>query len=81
MAQAIEGGAAPRDVAMKTLNEHWNIVFNGNGYSAEWPIEAAKRGIPNHASCVDAIAVLGAPKNVALFADLKDENSFSVMTP
>jgi len=66
----IEAGKSARDVAMATLNEHWDIIFNGNGYSAEWPIEAARRGIPNHASCVDAIGALGAPKAVSLFEDL-----------
>jgi glutamine synthetase len=24
-----------------------SVIFTGNGYSAEWPIEAAKRGLPN----------------------------------
>ncbi len=23
------------------------MIFTGNGYSAEWPVEASKRGLPN----------------------------------
>jgi len=80
LSKQIETGTPARDVAIKTLNEHWAIVFNGNGYSPEWPIEAAKRGIPNHASCVDAITVLGSPKNVGLFESLKDEEGTPVMS-
>lgn len=30
----------PREVAREALNKHWRIIFNGNGYSEEWPIEA-----------------------------------------
>jgi len=29
--------------------------MNGDGYSPEWPIEAAKRGLPNHVSTVEAL--------------------------
>jgi len=80
MSAKIEGGAKPADVAKASLNEHWNIIFNGNGYGADWPAEAAKRGIPNLASCVDAIGALGQPKAVALFANLKDSAGISVMS-
>ena len=27
--------------------ENKHVIFTGNGYSAEWPIEANKRGLPN----------------------------------
>ena len=39
----------------KTFEEHKAIIFNGNGYSPEWLVEAAKRGLPNLTSTVDAI--------------------------
>ena len=29
----------------RELAAHKRILFNGNGYSAEWPIEAEKRGL------------------------------------
>ena len=80
MSAKIEAGKAPAEVAKATLNEHWQIIFNGNGYGADWPVDAAKRGIPNHSSCVDAIAVLGSEKSVGLFESLKDGKGVSVMT-
>lgn len=38
------------------FREHMPIVFNGNGYSPSWPIEAEKRGLPNYANSVDSLA-------------------------
>jgi len=81
MSAAIEAGKSAKEVAQGLLNEHWDVIFNGNGYGADWPTEAAKRGLPNHASSVDAIACLGSEKNVALFAGLTDPASgVSVMS-
>ena len=37
------------------FTEHAPIVFNGNGYTAEWPEEAARRGLPNYANTVEAL--------------------------
>ncbi len=52
-----------------TLREHGRIVFNGNGYSAEWEAEAARRGLSNLRDSVSAYAVLSEEKNIRLFAD------------
>ena len=30
----------------KTLNEHRRVIFNGNGYSEAWEVEAERRGLP-----------------------------------
>jgi len=68
---AIEGGAKPADVAAAALDEHWKVIFNGDGYSAEWPVEAGKRGIWRIDSGVEAMAVLGEPRNTELFESLK----------
>ena len=46
---------AVEEYTAKLMKEHQRIVFNGNGYSAEWPVEAEKRGLPNCKSIVDAI--------------------------
>lgn len=40
------------------------IVFNGNGYSKEWVEEAAKRGLPNIPSTVEAAKALLDEKNI-----------------
>ena len=43
-------------------------TFDGNGYSEEWEIEAARRGLSNLKTTPEAIRVFTAKKNVALFA-------------
>ena len=49
------------------ITEHGNIIFNGNGYSDEWQEEAAKRGLPNLKTAVDALPVLGSAPVVEMF--------------
>lgn len=63
----IEAGAKVRDIARKAYHDNWKVVFNGNGYSPEWPAEAEKRGIWRIDSGVEAMQRLSAPENVALF--------------
>lgn len=43
----IEAGMPLRDAVATTFRECRQVIFTGNGYSAEWPIEAAQRGLPN----------------------------------
>jgi glutamine synthetase len=50
------------------LAEHGSIVFNGNGYSEAWHKEAAKRGLPNLPSCVEALPLLGSKEATELFS-------------
>lgn len=49
------------------LEEHGSILFNGNGYSAEWHEEAEKRGLPNLRTTVDALPAFGTEEAIALF--------------
>ncbi|MBW8016006.1 MAG: glutamine synthetase type III [Planctomycetes bacterium] len=51
----------------KYVKEHHRILFNGDNYAAEWPIEAAKRGLPNLKSTVDSILSINDKENVAVF--------------
>ncbi|MGN0169159.1 MAG: glutamine synthetase III [Lachnospiraceae bacterium] len=46
---------------------HSRIVFNGNGYTKEWEAEAAKRGLPNYPSMVDAIDCLKEEQTIDMF--------------
>lgn len=55
---------------MDALNDHWKVIFNGNGYSADWPEEAVKRGVWRIDSNVDSIIRLKDPKNIQLFESL-----------
>lgn len=72
-AEAVEGApdfeAAAREQVSMTLKEHQRIIFNGNGYSEEWPKEAARRGLLNLESAVDALPSIIAEKNVALYEE------------
>lgn len=55
------------DLIKKYATEHQRIIFNGNGYSDEWVEEAAKRGLPNLKSMVDAIPALVTDKAIDMF--------------
>ena len=56
------------DLIKRTIKENQNIIFNGNGYSEEWPVEAEKRGLLNLKSTPEAIPTFVSPKNVELFS-------------
>jgi len=58
---------AVHDLIKEYAYEHQRIVFNGNGYSQEWVEEAARRGLPNIATMVEAIPHLVTDKTVNLF--------------
>ena len=77
-ADALEGEAdiesAARALIKKTFKEHRRIIFNGNGYSSKWPIEAEKRGLLNFRTSVEAFSCLTEQKNIDLFTE------FSVMS-
>ena len=59
---------ALHDLIVSTLKKHNRVIFNGNGYADAWVDEAARRGLPNYASTVDALPHLLDEKNVSLFA-------------
>lgn len=50
------------------IKENKQVLFSGNGYSDEWHAEAAKRGLPNNKSTVDALPALSTDKAKKLFA-------------
>jgi glutamine synthetase len=58
---------AVHDLIKKYLTEHQRIIFNGDGYSEKWVEEAARRGLPNLKSMVDAVDTLKQEKTVRLF--------------
>jgi glutamine synthetase len=49
--KAVAGGTdlnkAVQALLQDLFSDHKAVVFNGNNYSAEWPVEAEKRGLPN----------------------------------
>ena len=56
------------DLIKRTIKENQNIIFNGNGYSDEWPVEAEKRGLLNLKSTPEAVPTFLAQKNVDVFS-------------
>ena len=54
-------------ILQASLKAHKRVVFNGNGYEADWPKEAEKRGLPNAPDTLSALAALSKKENVALF--------------
>ncbi len=53
----------------RTIRDHRRVIFNGNGYSAAWEEEAARRGLPNKKNAPAALPALIAPKNIALMEE------------
>lgn len=58
---------ATQKILQKIAIETEAVVFGGNGYSEEWHLEAAKRGLPNLKNTVDALPALVDPKNIEVF--------------
>ena len=48
------------------LTSHQRIIFNGNGYSSDWTLEAARRGLSNYASTNAALPSYISEKNLDL---------------
>ncbi len=59
--------AAALEWVKATLKEHHRIIFEGNGYSEDWEIEAEKRGLPNFKTTVDALPQMVKEENIAFF--------------
>ena len=50
-------------VLHQVFKENKHVIFTGNGYSAEWPVEANKRGLPNLNTTPKAVATWNSDKN------------------
>src|ERR1700755_1249700 len=70
--KAVADGQAFDMAGQKLLTEftteHGDVVYNGDGYSEKWQIEAAERGLPNLKTSLDAIPELIKPEAIELFA-------------
>ena len=58
---------AVHDLIKEYMTKHQRIVFNGDGYSDKWVEEAARRGLPNIKSMIEAASTITTEKAVALF--------------
>ena len=66
---AADFNKAVKALLQRVIKDHKKIIFNGNGYSAEWEKEAEKRGLLNLKSTPDALPAMIEPKNIKLFVD------------
>ena len=57
-----------KKILADVVKQHKKVFFSGNGYSEEWHAEAARRGLPNAKSTVDALPALSTEKAKALFS-------------
>ena len=60
-------GEAVYALIRQVLGKHKRIIFNGDGYSAQWVEEAERRGLLNLPTTADALPRYLDQKNVALF--------------
>jgi len=75
LATAIEAGVASgasfNDSVQKVLEEvissHGSVVFNGDGYSEDWQVEAEARGLLNLRTTIDALPQLLTAEAIDLF--------------
>ncbi|MDP9074485.1 MAG: glutamine synthetase III [Actinomycetota bacterium] len=70
--ELVDGGeefnAAVQKVLEEIITVHGPVVFNGDGYSEDWQIEAAARGLPNLRTTLDALPELIKPEAMELFS-------------
>ncbi|CAN3129957.1 Glutamine synthetase [Mycobacterium sp. smrl_JER01] len=67
VADGTEFDSAVQQLLTEIITEHGAVVFNGDGYSENWQIEAAERGLPNLKTTLDAIPELIKPEAVEVF--------------
>lgn len=71
IADELEGAdsfnAKLKEIVMKLIKEHKKVIFNGDGYSEEWVVEAEKRGLPNIKSTVESLQYFDKPETIELF--------------
>lgn len=70
VANGTDLNAAVEALLSKMFAEHMPVVFDGDNYSAAWPIEAEKRGLPNLKNTVDALASMTEPEYMKIFTDM-----------
>ncbi|QQO07432.1 glutamine synthetase III [Breznakiella homolactica] len=69
--KAKDKNTAIQDIIRESYSKHRRVVFNGNGYSEEWVLEAERRGLPNVRNTVDVLPVMTQKDTVALFESHK----------
>ncbi|MDR0948812.1 MAG: glutamine synthetase III [Lachnospiraceae bacterium] len=58
---------AVHDLIKENMTKYQRIIFNGDGYSDDWVVEAQRRGLPNIKSMIEAVETLTTEKATKLF--------------
>ncbi|MDX6256700.1 MAG: glutamine synthetase [Frankiales bacterium] len=66
--EGAEFNAAVQTVLEEIITVHGGAVFNGDGYSEDWQVEAAARGLPNLKTTLDALPELISVEALELFS-------------
>jgi len=64
----MENRMSHRDAVAQVYKENRSVIFTGNGYSAEWPVKAKERGLPNLSTTPSAVATFNSEKAKAVFS-------------
>jgi glutamine synthetase len=64
--KASDVNAEVKKLLTEYVTKHKKVVFNGNGYSDEWVVEAEKRGLANIKTTVEATKAMISEKNIAV---------------
>ncbi len=68
VAAGTEFNVAVQKLLEEIMTDHGAIVFNGDGYSDDWQVEAAARGLPNLRTTLDALPELVSESAMELFS-------------
>jgi glutamine synthetase len=68
VAAGTEFNVAVQKLLEQIITDHGAIVFNGDGYSDDWQVEAAARGLPNLRTTLDALPELVSESAMELFS-------------
>jgi glutamine synthetase len=63
--------AAVQKLLQQVIKENGDVIFNGNNYAEEWYQDAARRGLPNLKTSVEALPIIGSRAVVALLEKYK----------
>src|SRR5882757_9242643 len=71
VAAGTEFDTAVQNLLTEIITTHGAVVFNGDGYSEKWQLEAAERGLPNLRTTLDALPELITESAMELFEKYK----------
>ncbi|MDT7563103.1 MAG: glutamine synthetase [Pseudonocardiales bacterium] len=71
VAAGTEFDSAVQNLLTEIITTHGAVVFNGDGYSEKWQLEAAERGLPNLRTTLDALPELITESAMELFEKYK----------